>query len=283
MPTVNRTFTPPAAAAAAFAAAFALLASTAAAGTVVPMNLETLADHAGQVLVGRVVSVRSYWADPGAPGRRIESEVIFEQVEYHQGARRDSTPTFSLVVPGGTIGETQMRVCCAPQFAAGDKWVLFLLPTYRTLPVVGLYQGAFLVRPDADGVERVYQVRHRTAEPVMGLDSEGFIRAADRRRSPAHEHLVGATNAVLKIEPGRTGAAEAMSYEDIIARIHSAVAHSRDHRLAEPAGRPERLCHRPAPPERATGDRCPRPADAGSGQSVLRATAKRGDAGEPQR
>ena len=251
MPTIDRTFTPPTAAAVAFAAAFALLASTAAAGTVVPMNLETLADHAGQVLVGRVVSVRSYWADHG---QRIESEVIFEQVEYLKGALRDSTPTFSLVVPGGTIGETQMRVCCAPQFAAGDKWVLFLLPTYRTFPVVGLYQGAFLVRPDADGVERVYQVRHRTAEPVVGLDSEGFIRAADRRRSPAHEHLVGATNAVLKIEPGRTGVVEAMSYEDIIARIRSTVAHSKNHHLAKPAGRPERLRHRPAPLVRATGD-----------------------------
>ena len=283
MLTIDRKFTAPAVPATVFAAVLALVASTATAGTVVPMNLEALADHAGQVLVGRVMSVRSYWVDSGAPGRRIESEVIFEQVEYFKGALGDSTPTFALVVPGGTIGETRMRVCSAPRFAAGDKWVLFLLPTYRTFPVVGLYQGAFLVRTDANGVERVYQVRHETPARVVGFDPEGFIQVAGRRRTSPHEHLVGADNAVLKAEAERTGAAEAVSYQDFVTRVRSAVTHSRDHHLDEPAGRPERVHHRGEPLLQAPADCSAGALDANGRLRILRATVRRGKSKESRR
>jgi hypothetical protein len=219
--------------------ALALLSSTAAAGTVVPMDLQTLSDHAAQVIIGRVTDVRSYRADDPP---RIESEVTFEQVEYLKGGTRESAPTFTLIVPGGTVGDMRMHVCCAASFSVGDKWVLFLLPTYRTFPVVGLYQGAFLVLPDAQAVERVYRVRHGTAQAVVGFDTDGFVQFARAQPgttpSPLHDRLVSESNVRVRTPAGPEQAVDAMSLENFLDRIRPVLANSRDHRLLQPAGRP---------------------------------------------
>ena len=207
-----------------------------AASTVVPMNLETLADHAGQVIVGHVADVRSYWADPGGPERRIESEVTFHQVEYLKGALRNSTSVFTLTIPGGTVGDVRMQVCCAPSFAAGDKWILFLLPAYRTFPVVGLYQGAFLVRPDDEGIERVYRARHDALQPITGIDADDFVRLAAGTRNTVQEHLVAANRIRFNPEAVSAEPAAAMPYEDFVAQIRPLVDNSRSYALVRPSG-----------------------------------------------
>ncbi|UCG16070.1 MAG: hypothetical protein JSV19_12325 [Phycisphaerales bacterium] len=245
------------------ATALALLGPATADGTVVPMDLQTLSDHAGQVIVGRVTDVRSYRADD-PPG--IASQVTFEQVEYLKGAMRESASTFTLTVPGGTVGDTRVHVCCAASFSVGDKWVLFLLPTYRTFPVVGLYQGAFLILPDAQGVERVYRFRHGTARAVVAFDADGFAQVASGRSGAAsallQDRLIGESN--VRVRPAdETGqSADAMSLEDFLDRIRPVLAESRDHRLLQSAGRPvaDRLRAKPlvpAPLER--GDAASKP------------------------
>jgi hypothetical protein len=213
-------------------------ASGAAASTVLPMSIHTLSDHAGQAFVGRVSAVQSYWA--GDP-KRIVSAVTFSQVDYLKGRSLDATDTFTLIAPGGTVGSTRARVCCAPVFDVGDKWVLLLLPSYKTHPVVGLYQGAFLVRPDDQGVERVHRRRHGVLEPVAGLDTEGFVQVTRPTRVSAHDRLVSATHVRLVPPPtARSGAAKAMRLDDFLAAIRPVLAASRDHELTGPAGRPER-------------------------------------------
>jgi hypothetical protein len=174
----------------------ALIASAAYGTSVVPMTVATMADHAGQVITGDVASLRSYWVDQP---RRIETEITFSGVGYLKGAPADADGSFILRVPGGAIGDLQMRIEGAPQFAVGESWVLFLLPTYRTFPVVGIAQGAYRVVRAADGVHRVY----RGALAVAGV-----------------------------------GAEAAPSYDQFVKQITPILDASRDHGLTEPAGRP---------------------------------------------
>ncbi|UCF33236.1 MAG: hypothetical protein JSV78_12975 [Phycisphaerales bacterium] len=214
-----------------------ILASPAAASTVMPMNIQTMADHAGQVIVGKVAAIRSYWADADTPRRRIESEVTFEDVEYLKGANDQAKAAFTLTIPGGTVGEFSMHVGCAPKFAVGDKWILFLLPTYKTFPVVGLYQGAFLVRPDEKGVERVFEVRDGAIQPVTGLDEGGFVQVKAPHAPNVDERLRGQSGLrVVTNTPGEEPAG-ALSYEDFVGQIQPALAASRNHHLTEPAGK----------------------------------------------
>lgn len=206
---------------------------TAQASTVVPMTVETLADHAGQVIVGTVASVRSYWADNP---RRIESEVTFEQVEYLKGILPDAADEFTLIVPGGTVGEVRMALCCAPQFNVNEKWVLFLLPSYKTFPVVGLYQGSFLVQADADGIERISHRRHGALEPVTAVGADGYLQHSVRHGSSAHAHLQAAHNIRLKDDPAGAQNAAALTYAEFVDLLRPVLAASRDHELTQPAG-----------------------------------------------
>jgi hypothetical protein len=217
-----------------------LTASPALASTVIPMNVSTLAGHAGQVIVGEVASVRSYWAD--AP-RRIETLVVFENVVYLKGELADSGETFSLVVPGGVVGEMQMRLCCAPVFRPGERRVLFLLPSYKTFPTVGLEQGAFRVVRDAEGVDRIYQ--HGVA--VTGFDAEGFVRLASGVRPSAHDHVIAGDRVLLAspVPSPSTASAKAMRHVDFVAHLRPILAVSRDHKLTEPAGKRVRVELRP--------------------------------------
>ncbi|MFQ5496104.1 MAG: hypothetical protein ACE5EX_12070, partial [Phycisphaerae bacterium] len=130
-----------------------LLSRPARATTVVPMTLATIADHAGQVILADITVVRSAWADNP---RRIETTITLSPVEYLKGAPGTaSASTFTLIVPGGTVGDTQMRITGAPDFRVGDRWMLCLLPTYKTHPVVGVSRGAFKIVSDDRGVQRV--------------------------------------------------------------------------------------------------------------------------------
>jgi len=217
-----------------------LTAAPARASTVVPMNVSTLAGHAGQVIVGDVASVRSYWAD--AP-RRIETLVVFENVAYLKGRLADSSETFSLVVPGGVVGEMQMRLCCAPVFRPGERRVLFLLPSYKTFPTVGLGQGAFRIVTDADGVDRIYQ--HGVA--VTGFDAEGLVRLASGVRPSAHDHVIAGDRVRLATPVPTRASAQAMRHEDFVAHLRPILAVSRDHKLTEPAGKRVLVELRPVP------------------------------------
>lgn len=205
------------------------------AGSVAPMNVPAMADLAGQVIVGTVTSAESRWAeDP----RRIETVVVFCEVQYLKGRRADSTDTFTLIVPGGCVGTTHMRICCAPEFRVGERWLLFLLPTYKTFPVVGLSQGAFRIRADSAGIERVFDA---AGSPVVGLDDARFVRAARRTRDKRYLPLVAAENVRLK-ETGTDGpagdAAAGITLSEFTAVIRADLEASRAHELTGPAGRP---------------------------------------------
>lgn len=219
------------------------------ASTVEAMSLGTLADLSGQVLIGEIASVRSFWAENP---RRIETEITFRNVTFLKGRLTDSGDTFSLIVPGGTVGDTSMRICCAPQFKTGTRHLLFLLPTYKTFPTAGLDQGAFEIVRDSAGVDRVYQGALR---PVTGIDNDGFVLLGGARRVDPHRHLAEANGAVIRaIDRTQAGeSAAGMSLADFIACVQPILNASREHRLTEPAGRRELVELRAVPLKEAAG------------------------------
>lgn len=231
-----------------FIFAVALPSPFASAGSVTPMTVRTLSDLSGQVIVGRVTSVRSYWADHP---KRIESEVRFETVEYLKGRLAHSTETFTLVVPGGKVGEMQMQIADAPRFAIGEKWMLFLLPTYKTFPVAGLHQGAFKITIDGAGIERVYLPE---GEPVNGIDADGWLKTANVTAPNASARLLNADHVQIRdAYPEDRTAQPAVRLDEFRREIAPILRASRDHHLIEPAGKRVFVEYTPVPFRAAGG------------------------------
>lgn len=241
------------------------------ASQVVPMSIEQLADHSGEVIVGTVANVTSQWRENP---RRIESLVTFEGVSLLKGDRTLPDNKFTLTVPGGSVGEFQMRVCCAPEFAVGDKWVLMLLPTYKTYPVVGIYRGALRIVEDGDGVERVYNAAGRS---VTGFDESGHFVIDGKAQRHAAEHLVAENGAHVRAVAARESSSiKAMRLTEFVDTLTPVLAASRKHSMDRPAGTPVRADLSPvtlkqSPMARSTdngGDsphrELPRPAQAGA-------------------
>ncbi|GJM24608.1 MAG: hypothetical protein DHS20C16_10230 [Phycisphaerae bacterium] len=208
-----------------------VLAQVAEASQVVPMSLDQLADYSGAVIVGTVANVQSHWRENP---RRIESEVTFDAVTFLKGDRGAGNESFTLTVPGGKVGEMQMRVCCAPEFQSGDKWVLMLLPTYKTYPVAGIYRGALRVIRDGDGVERVHNAVGRM---VTGIDARGHLVVAGQSQKNAAQHLAAEHGVHLKSPAKREVASKkAMRLDDLVNALTPVLASSRKHALDQPAG-----------------------------------------------
>ena len=249
--------------------------------TVIPMSLDTLADYAGQVIVGTVSSRQSYWTtDP----RRIETHVVFSDVEYLKGTPAAATNDFHLILPGGTIGTTQMRLAGAPDLKTGERWLLFLLPSYKTYPTVGITHGAFKIETDGE-TPRVYSA---TSGPVIGIDATGFVQTDAARANAVDRPLVD-ERGVRALSPTTTPAGQsALSYAQFLDRLAPVLAASRDHHLTRPAGQPISVQYTAAPLVRAATDssvvqrsRTHRPPEAAHGQRQRREAPGRPGGGKP--
>ncbi len=219
----------------------------AAASTVAPMDVRAMADYSGQVIVGTAGPVRSYWT--GTPPR-IESQVQFDDVVYLKGAPpATAAGTFILTVPGGTVGSTQFRVAGACSFNPGERWLLFLLPTYRTFPVVGLWEGAFRVATDETGTPRVFNA---VGAAVTGIDPDGFVQDGTNSTVDARHRCVGSDQAELLISGTPASAITPISLEEFVELLQPHLAASRQHSQNLPPGRPEPVVHTPVPLKAAT-------------------------------
>ncbi len=163
--------------------------ASASASSVKPMPMQELADHSAQVCLVRIDSVTSRWSQPASAGvdeagaralskRQIESVVRLSEIEFLKNA--SSLPnevmprTLDLVVPGGSLDGFTMELCGAPQFVAGERWMLFLLPQWKTHPCAGIWQGAFRIEESVNG-----PVLRGHAGLVAGINSDGFVQLAN--------------------------------------------------------------------------------------------------------
>ncbi len=259
----------------------ALSSGAATATTVIPMSLDTLADHAGQVIVGTISSQQSYWT---THPRRIETQVVLSDVEFLKGPPAVAASDFQLILPGGRVGTTQMRIAGAPDLKTGERWLLFLLPAYKTYPTVGIAHGAFKIETDGD-VPRVYSA---TSGPVVSVDTKGFVQTGSADVHAVGEHLLGEHGA-RALSPTVTGASQAaVSYAEFLDRLSPVLAASRDHQLTRPAGQPVRVQYTAAPLIRAATDttvvqrsRTQRPPEAVHLKRERRAAPSRSSEGTP--
>lgn len=248
----------PLAASFALAALAALTPAAPARACTADMTLTAIADHAAQAVIADIQSVRSYWA---ANPRRIETELTLTNIQYLKGGYPDAPDTMTLTVPGGAIDDWQMRLCCAPDYRPGQRWALFILPTCKVHPVVGMDRGSFRIIADDRGIERIHSAE---GLPVTSIDASGVItRAAAPCADERHQHAPAAPPAQSGVRvvpaPVKHDHAEApvadaaMSLADFRAAVAPILARSRDHNPREPAGKRVSADHRAVPLKSAAG------------------------------
>ena len=149
-----------------------LISSVAAATVVVPTDLRQLSQEAVAIARGRVVAVDGQWTD----GRRtIETIVTLETETYLKGGLGD---VVQFRVPGGSFGRFRSIVVGAPQFAVGQRVIVFLGSRGPTVPyVLGLSQGVFRVTQSEEGNWLV------TPPPIVATADGPIVRGTQARSS----------------------------------------------------------------------------------------------------
>jgi len=196
------------------------------------MNLQQLADAAGQVIDGVVVSTASAW---NADQTAMTTTVRFDQVQYLKGPLLASDGVFELVVPGGTIGDAHIELAGAPQFEVGQRWLLFLHPTYRVYPVVGIHRGAFRIE-DGVGGQIIYDP---TGAPVAAVDDRGYVMvgsSSEARTATRGCVLQGVSGGVIEVKTPTQARFAPLKYVDFLERLKPILESSRAFDLVQPAG-----------------------------------------------
>src|SRR5712671_4001361 len=152
---------------------FSCLSSIASATVLLPTDLSDLSHDAVAIARGRVVAVDAQWLD----GRRgIETIVTLETETYLKGSLG---ATVQFRVPGGSLGRFRSIVVAAPQFAIGQRVIVFLGSRGPTVPyVLGLSQGVFRLVQNAQGDWLV-------TPPAIAPAADGPIVRGNLSRRPA--------------------------------------------------------------------------------------------------
>jgi hypothetical protein len=127
-------------------ALFGSMASGAHATVLLPTDLGVLSRDARTIARGTVVNLDSQWT---GDHRAVETLVTIDVESYLKGAL-GSTLTFR--VPGGRLGRFRSIVVGAPDFAVGQRIVVFLGYRAPDVPyVLGLGQGVYRIVPAGFG------------------------------------------------------------------------------------------------------------------------------------
>ncbi len=142
----------------------AISASSMSATSVIAKSFRSLAVEADAIFAGTVDDVRSYRRDDG----RIWTRVRFGDLRWVAGDGGDEK---ELHFAGGRIGDRAELVGGMPQFAVGQRVVLFVRDIASASPIVGFHQGCFGLRPSPAG-ETVVTLDQR---PVLGIDGDELL------------------------------------------------------------------------------------------------------------
>ena len=128
--------------------ALCLLAASRAtqATVVIPADLAELSREARAIVRGHVVAVDGRWTDDH---RTIETLVTLEAESYLKGQFGELV---QFRIPGGRLGRFRNVVIGAPQFAVGQRVIVFLGVSGPTIPhVLGLHQGVYRITAASGG------------------------------------------------------------------------------------------------------------------------------------
>ena len=201
--------------------------------TIEPMPLTTAADHAVRVISGRILQTQSRWA---TNPRRIETVVTLTQVEVLKAPANGGPAADSLeiVLPGGKIGHVEMRIAGAPKLHPGDRWILFLMESYRIHPIVGITQGAFRIVEVGGGQTRVLDA---SGHPVKAIRQDGTVELMTEAQPELRERL-RIMDRVRLVEPPMA-AARGMTVEEFKAALQPLLDDSTAHDIVRPARDPD--------------------------------------------
>jgi hypothetical protein len=110
---------------------------------VVPADVAELSRESDAIVRGRIVGLDARWTDDG---RSIETIVTLDAETYLKGGWGQRT---QFRVPGGQLGRYRRIVVGAPQFAPGQRVIVFLGAGSGSVPyLLGFGQGVFRVVQD---------------------------------------------------------------------------------------------------------------------------------------
>lgn len=140
--------------------------------TFVRVGLDYLVAENGLIVVGEVLSTRSYWNDPGT---LILTDVQISVSEVLKGRWADHEIT--VTIPGGTVGDDTIAVIGGAELIPGNSYVLFLqkgnLPGASGVRVVRDHsQGILEIKLGKNGLRAISQAAR------MGLVSDALGNAA---------------------------------------------------------------------------------------------------------
>ncbi len=145
-------------------AAAIFAAQPASATTIIAKDFAALCAEADLIFVGTVRAVVSRWTDPEQ--RAIETLVTFSDVTPVFGTEgREVTLRFG----GGQVGTLREEIAGVPQFAVGDRRVIFARREYSVSPIVGFHQGVF---PVVDTPQGPVVAGVEAAAPEEGASTE---------------------------------------------------------------------------------------------------------------
>lgn len=113
---------------------------------IVPADLPELSRDARAIARGHVLRVDARWTEDR---RTVETIVTLGAERYLKG---DLGEVVQFRVPGGTLGRYRNIVIGSPQFAVGDRVIVFLGTAGPRVPhVLGMGQGVYRIGADARG------------------------------------------------------------------------------------------------------------------------------------
>jgi hypothetical protein len=140
---------------------------------IVPADLAELSHDARAIARGRVAAVTGRWTEDR---RTIETIVKLEVDRYLKGSFGG---TIEFRVPGGELGRYRNVVVGAPEFAVGDRVIVFLAAAGPMIPyIVGFNQGVYRI---VAGAER--NAALVTPPPILpGPQPRRIVRGDPTRR-----------------------------------------------------------------------------------------------------
>ena len=125
---------------------------SAGATTYEPVTFDELVTRADVIFIGEVTDVRPFPLDT-PDGTIIKTRVIFRVSDPIWGTT-SLLEVFEFF--GGEWGDIGMAIAGMPEFAVGDRRVVFASRDRSINPIVGFTQGLLQIRRDSGGVDRVF-------------------------------------------------------------------------------------------------------------------------------
>jgi hypothetical protein len=147
-------------------------AHTARATSYLSVTFDELIAGADVIFVGEVTDVRAFPLNT-RDGTIVKTRVVFRVSDPLWGTT-NVLEVFDFL--GGEWGDVGMVVSEMPQFAVGDRRVVFARREQSINPIVGFTQGLLRVKRDGGGVERIFTL---AGDPVGQPEQIGLRSTAD--------------------------------------------------------------------------------------------------------